>query len=88
MSAPRDEYLPEAIREKLIHDPRVAEQDLRVRVQEHRVMLGDTVAPCHQPKIPPELWPRIRAAYPAQTMRQLADDWGVSQETIRKIVRS
>ena len=44
MSGPRDEYLPEAIRDKLIHDPRVAEQDLRVHVKEHRVMLGGNVA--------------------------------------------
>ena len=44
MSEPRAEYLPEAIREKLIHDPRVAEQDLRVEVQAHRVMLGGNVA--------------------------------------------
>jgi osmotically-inducible protein OsmY len=40
----RDEYLPDALREKLIHDPRVAEQDLQVQVQEHRVMLGGNVA--------------------------------------------
>ena len=44
MNEPRDEYLPEAICEKLIHDPRVAEQDLRVHVKEHRVMLGGNVA--------------------------------------------
>lgn len=44
MSEPRADYLPEAIREKLIHDPRVAEQDLRVEVQAHRVMLGGNVA--------------------------------------------
>ena len=44
MSEPRADYLPEAIREKLIHDPRVAEQDLRVEIHEHRVMLGGNVA--------------------------------------------
>jgi osmotically-inducible protein OsmY len=44
VSEPRPDYLPEAIREKLIHDPRVAEQDLRVEVEEHRVMLGGNVA--------------------------------------------
>ena len=40
----RPDYLPEAIREKLIHDPRVAEQDLRVEVREHRVMVGGNVS--------------------------------------------
>ena len=40
----RPDYLPEQIREKLIHDPRVAEQDLRVDVKEHRVLLGGNVA--------------------------------------------
>lgn len=44
MSQPRPDYLPETIREKLIHDPRVAEQDLRVEVQAHRVLLGGNVA--------------------------------------------
>jgi osmotically-inducible protein OsmY len=44
VSEPRADYLPEAIREKLIHDPRVAEQDLRVEVLAHRVMLGGNVA--------------------------------------------
>jgi osmotically-inducible protein OsmY len=40
----RPDYLPEHIREKLIHDPRVAEQDLKVDVMEHRVLLGGNVA--------------------------------------------
>lgn len=44
MSELRPDYLPEHIRETLIHDPRVAEQDLRVQVREHRVMLGGNVA--------------------------------------------
>jgi len=44
VSERRIDYLPEDIREKLIHDPRVAEQDLRVDVTEHRVMLGGNVA--------------------------------------------
>ncbi len=43
MSERRD-YFPESIREKLIHDPRVAEQDLRVEVVESRVVLGGNVA--------------------------------------------
>jgi osmotically-inducible protein OsmY len=40
----RPDYLPEHIREQLIHDPRVAEQDLRVEVQEKKVMLGGNVS--------------------------------------------
>ncbi|TMD68398.1 MAG: BON domain-containing protein [Chloroflexi bacterium] len=44
MTEKRPDYLPEHIREKLIHDPRVAEQDLKVEVTEHRVMLGGNVA--------------------------------------------
>ena len=40
----RADYLPEHIREQLIHDPRVAEQDLKVEVTEQRVMLGGQVA--------------------------------------------
>lgn len=42
MSERRADYLPEHIRDSLIHDPRVAEQDLKVDVKEHRVMLGAT----------------------------------------------
>ena len=37
-------YVHENIRERLIHDPRVAEQDLTVEVQRERVMLGGNVA--------------------------------------------
>ena len=37
-------YVHENIRERLIHDPRVAEQDLTVQVQRERVMLGGNVA--------------------------------------------
>jgi osmotically-inducible protein OsmY len=40
----RPDYLPEHIREQLIHDPRVAEQDLRVEVQEKKLMLGGNVS--------------------------------------------
>jgi osmotically-inducible protein OsmY len=40
----RPDYLPEHIREKLIHDPRVAEQDLKVDVKDHRVLLGGNVS--------------------------------------------
>jgi osmotically-inducible protein OsmY len=69
MSARRDEYLPEAIREKLIHDPRVAEQDLRVQVREHRVLLGGNVAS-------PELKQRI-----TDVARELLPDYEVVNET-------
>ena len=40
----RPDYLPEHIREQLIHDPRVAEQDLKIDVKEQRVMVGGNVA--------------------------------------------
>ena len=40
----RPDYLPERIREQLFHDPRVAEQDLKVDVKEHRVLLGGNVS--------------------------------------------
>jgi osmotically-inducible protein OsmY len=69
MSEPRGEYLPESIREKLIHDPRVAEQDLRVEVQEHRVMLGGNVAS-------PELKERI-----TEVAKELLPDYEVVNET-------
>jgi osmotically-inducible protein OsmY len=38
------DYLPERIREQLFHDPRVAEQDLKVDVKQHRVLLGGNVS--------------------------------------------
>jgi len=40
----RPDYVHENIRERLIHDPRVAEQDLTVDVQQERVVLGGNVA--------------------------------------------
>lgn len=40
----RPDYLPERIREKLIHDPRVAEQDLKVDIREHRLMLAGHIS--------------------------------------------
>ena len=40
----RADYLPERIREQLIHDPRVAEQDLKVEVHEARLVIGGHVA--------------------------------------------
>ena len=69
MSEPRDEYLPEAIREKLIHDPRVAEQDLNVQIQQHRVMLGGNVAS-------PQLKQRI-----TEVAQELLPDYEVVNET-------
>jgi osmotically-inducible protein OsmY len=69
MSDRRDEYLPEAIREKLIHDPRVAEQDLRVEVREHRVVLGGNVAS-------PQLKQRI-----TEVAQELLPDYEVVNET-------
>ena len=69
MSEPRDEYLPEAIREKLIHDPRVAEQDLNVQIQQHRVMLAGNVAS-------PQLKQRI-----TEVAQELLPDYEVVNET-------
>ena len=69
MSEPRLDYLPEAIREKLIHDPRVAEQDLRVEVQAHRVLLGGNVAS-------PQLKEQI-----TEVAKELLPDYEVVNET-------
>ncbi len=69
MSEPRPDYLPEAIREKLIHDPRVAEQDLRVEVQSHRVLLGGNVAS-------PQLKQQI-----TEVAKELLPDYEVVNET-------
>jgi osmotically-inducible protein OsmY len=44
MDEQRPDYLSERIRERLIHDPRVSEQDLQVQVREHRVLVGGNVA--------------------------------------------
>jgi hypothetical protein len=69
VSEPRPDYLPEAIREKLIHDPRVSEQDLRVEVKAHRVMLGGNVAS-------PQLKQRI-----TEVAKELLPDYEVLNET-------
>jgi len=69
VSEPRADYLPEAIREKLIHDPRVAEQDLRVEVQAHRVVLGGNVAS-------PQLKEKI-----TEVAQELLPDYEVVNET-------
>lgn len=37
-------------------------------------------------RIPPERWPEVRAACGARSLREVADKWGVSHETIRTIV--
>jgi osmotically-inducible protein OsmY len=69
VSEPRPDYLPEAIREKLIHDPRVSEQDLRVEVQARRVMLGGNVAS-------PQIQQRI-----TDVAKELLPDYDVVNET-------
>jgi len=69
MTEKRPDYLPEHIRETLIHDPRVAEQDLRVEVQAHRVMLGGNVAS-------PQLKQRI-----TEVAKELLPDYEVVNET-------
>jgi osmotically-inducible protein OsmY len=69
MSEPRADYLAETIREKLIHDPRVAEQDLRVEVQARRVMLGGNVSS-------PQLKLKI-----TQVANELLPDYEVVNET-------
>ena len=44
MTPGRDEYLAEHVRDSLIHDPRVNEQDVLVRIKERRVYLGGNVS--------------------------------------------
>lgn len=65
----RPDYLPERIREQLIHDPRVAEQDLKVEVHESRVVLGGNVAT-----------PEIREVI-TQVAHELAPDYEIVNET-------
>lgn len=43
-------------------------------------------SPRPRTKIPPERWPEVRAACGTRSLREAADEWGVSHETIRKIV--
>jgi hypothetical protein len=43
MNDPND-YLGEHLRDELIHDPRVSEQDIRVRVEGNRVTVGGCVS--------------------------------------------
>ncbi|TMD43699.1 MAG: BON domain-containing protein [Chloroflexi bacterium] len=65
----RPDYVPEHIRERLIHDPRVAEQDLKVEVQEGRVLLGGNVAT-------PQIRDRI-----TEVARELLPDYQIVNET-------
>ena len=65
----RPDYVPEHIRERLIHDPRVAEQDLRVEVQNGRVLLGGNVAT-------PQIRDRI-----TEVARELLPDYQIVNET-------
>jgi BON domain len=65
----RPEYLPERIREQLIHDPRVAEQDLRVDIQEGRAVLGGNVST-----------PQIRETI-TEVARELLPDYQIVNET-------
>jgi hypothetical protein len=44
VTAGREEYLAEHLRDRLIHDPRVNEQDLLVRIMERRVFVGGNVS--------------------------------------------
>lgn len=66
----RPDYLPERLREQLIHDPRVAEQDLKVEVHESRVVLGGNVAT-----------PEIRDII-AQVAHELAPQFEIVNETV------
>jgi|GEM_PF-2729262 len=47
MTDTRDDYLSEHIRDQLIHDSRVNEQDLSVDVRERTVTLGGNVSTPH-----------------------------------------
>ena len=47
MTESRDDYLGEHIRDQLIHDPRVNEQDLNVEVTERTVTLAGNVSTAH-----------------------------------------
>ncbi|HET9847062.1 MAG TPA: BON domain-containing protein [Candidatus Dormibacteraeota bacterium] len=65
----RPDYLPERIRDKLIHDPRVAEQDLKVDIREHRVMLAGHVST-------PEIRERI-----TEVAQEMLPDYQIVNET-------
>jgi len=47
MTTPRQDYLSEHVRDKLIHDSRVIEQDLRVHVGERSVTVAGNVSTEH-----------------------------------------
>jgi BON domain-containing protein len=65
----RDEYLAEHVRDRLIHDPRVNEQDLLVRIMERRVFLGGNVST-----------PELREAITV-VARELLPDYEIVNET-------
>ena len=65
----RPDYLPERVRDKLIHDPRVAEQDLKVDIREHRVTLAGHVAT-------PEIRERI-----TEVAKEMLPDYQIVNET-------
>jgi hypothetical protein len=47
MNDTRDDYLSERIRDRLIHDSRVNEQDLRVDIRERTITVGGNVSTAH-----------------------------------------
>jgi osmotically-inducible protein OsmY len=47
MNDTRDDYLSERIRDRLIHDSRVNEQDLRVDIRERTITVGGNVSTPH-----------------------------------------
>jgi BON domain len=65
----RPDYVHENVRERLIHDPRVAEQDLTVDVQRDRVVLGGNVAT-------PQIRERI-----TEVAHELLPDYEIVNET-------
>ena len=69
MTPGRDEYLAEHLRDRLIHDPRVNEQDLLVRIMERRVFLGGNVST-----------PELREAITV-VARELLPDYEIVNET-------
>jgi hypothetical protein len=62
--------MPEHIREALIHDPRVAEQDLDIHLEQRRVVLGGNVAS-----------PEIRAKI-SEVAGELLPDYEIVNRTV------
>jgi hypothetical protein len=69
VTAGREEYLAEHLRDRLIHDPRVSEQDLLVRIVERRVFVGGNVST-----------PELREAITV-VARELLPDYEIVNET-------